>query len=63
LYGTQFFPGLTSLSIMGLDISVIESLEPCVLLERVFLIENRIERIGCVAQLTQLRELHLYSNR
>ncbi|KAG1679410.1 hypothetical protein FOA52_007701 [Chlamydomonas sp. UWO 241] len=62
LYGSQFFPGLTSLSIMGLDISEIESLEPCVLLQRVFLIENRIKRLDCLGQLTQLRELHLYSN-
>lgn len=60
--GLQFFDTLVSLSIMQQSIEVIENLECCTRLEKLWLAENRIRAISGLGTLTQLQELYLYSN-
>jgi protein phosphatase 1 regulatory subunit 7 len=45
------------------ELREIECLEPCVLLERLMLLENNISKIQGLGTLTNLRELQLYSNK
>eukprot|EP00762_Andalucia_godoyi_P006959 ANDGO_08261.mRNA.1 Internalin-I len=60
--GLQFFDGLSSLSIIQQDVEVIENLNRCTQLEKLWLCECRIKAIqgldGCIS----LKELYLYSN-
>lgn len=45
------------------DIKVIESLDECVYLEKLYLVENSITKIRGLENLTNLKELFLFSNR
>ena len=58
----KYFPGLRSLEIIGQEISVIEGLEGCPLLETLWLMNNKIKAISGLEHCSKIAHLHLNTN-
>jgi Leucine-rich repeat (LRR) protein len=60
--GMNFFPNLTTLILMGQDISKIEGLSTCSVLKELWICECKIKMIEGLTACKKLIVLHLYSN-
>lgn len=63
IVGLQFFPNLTTVIIMGQDISQMDGLQQCSKLEELWISECKLTKFGDLKGCAKLKRLYLYSNQ
>ncbi|XP_072171420.1 leucine-rich repeat-containing protein 9-like [Diadema setosum] len=63
MVGLQFFPNVTTLVIMGQDITEMEYLHHCPKLTELWISESKLAHIGDLSACKKLKKLYLYSNQ
>ncbi|XP_056914426.1 leucine-rich repeat-containing protein 9 isoform X2 [Takifugu flavidus] len=63
MVGLSFFPNLRHLTIVGQELTKIEALEGCPLLEELWVAECRLTEISGLDKCLQLKKLYLYDNQ